>query len=351
MLDLLMTKRIALITGISGQDGAYLAKFLLKKNYKIISLTRTTSKNNNWRLKKLNILNKISIKKIDIRETKNLIRLFSKYKFDEVYNLAAQSYVNKSFKKPAETFKINAISTLNILEIIRNQKRKIKFYQASSSEMFGKNKNKYQNEKTLFNPRSPYAKSKAFAHHSVINYRKKYQIHAVNGILFNHESPLRGEDFVTRKITLGLSKIYFNKQKSIKLGNIYLKRDWGYSGDYVTAMWKMLQTKKPKDYVIATGKNYSIKQFINEAIKVLKLKTKWIGKGLNEKLINKINNKTIISIDKKFFRPKDVGSLKGNFNKAKKELNWKPKTSFSKLVKMMIISDLELVKNKYKIKF
>ncbi len=351
MLDLFMTKKIALITGISGQDGAYLAKFLLKKNYKIIGLKRTTSKNNIWRLKKLNILNKISIKKIDVREKKNLNRLFSKHKFDEVYNLAAQSYVYKSFKKPTETFKINAIGTLNILEIIRNQKRKIKFYQASSSEMFGKSKKKYQNEKTLFFPRSPYAKSKTFAHYSVINYRKKYQIHAVNGILFNHESPLRGEDFVTRKITLGLSKIYFNKQRSIKIGNIYLKRDWGYSEDYVIAMWKMLQTKKPKDYVIATGKNYSIKQFINEAIKVLKLKTKWIGKGSNEKLINKVNNKTIISIDKKFFRPNDVKSLKGNFNKAKKELNWKPKTNFSKLVKIMIISDLKLVKNKYKIKF
>ena len=340
-----MPKKIALITGISGQDGAYLAKFLLKKKYKIIGVERRSARSNNWRLERLNIANKVIIEDIDIKEINNLIRLFNKYKIDEVYNLAAQSFVHSSFQNPIETSQVNAIGVLNLLEIIRNNKRKIKFYQASTSEMFGKHGKKNQDEKTIFHPRSPYATSKTFAHYSVQNYRESYNLHAVNGILFNHESPLRGEEFITRKITLGLAKIYLGKQKILKIGNIYSKRDWGYAEDYIEAMWKMTQSKIPKDYVIATGKNHSVKQFINECVKILKLNTKWIGKGLNEKLVNKKNNRTLISIDKKYFRPAEVDNLKGNFNKAKRELKWKPKTSFKNLVKMMIESDLENVKN------
>ena len=210
--------------------------------------------------------------------------------------------------------------------------------------MFGKHGKKNQDEKTIFHPRSPYATSKTFAHYSVQNYRESYNLHAVNGILFNHESPLRGEEFITRKITLGLARVYLGKQKILKIGNIYSKRDWGYAEDYVVAMWKMLQSKTPKDYVIATGMNHSVKQFINECVKNLKLNTKWIGRGLKEKLINKKNKQILISIDKKYFRPAEVDNLKGNFNKAKKELKWKPKTSFKDLVKMMMESDLENVK-------
>ena len=340
-----MPKKIALITGISGQDGAYLAKFLLKKKYKVIGVERRSARSNNWRLERLEIANKVAIEDVDIKEINNLIRLFNKYKIDEVYNLAAQSFVQSSFQNPIETSQVNAIGVLNILEIIRNSKRKIKFYQASTSEMFGKHGKKNQDEKTIFHPRSPYATSKTFAHYSVQNYRESYNLHAVNGILFNHESPLRGEEFITRKITLGLAKIYLGKQKILKIGNIYSKRDWGYAEDYIEAMWKMTQSKKPKDYVIATGKNHSVKQFINECVKILKLSTKWIGKGLNEKLVNKKNNQTLISIDKRYFRPAEVDNLKGNFNKAKRELKWKPKTSFKNLVKMMIESDLENVKN------
>ena len=340
-----MPKKIALITGISGQDGAYLAKFLLKKKYKVIGVERRSARSNNWRLERLNIANKVTIEDIDIKEINNLIRLFNNYKIDEVYNLAAQSFVHSSFQNPIETSQVNAIGVLNLLEIIRNNKRKIKFYQASTSEMFGKHGKKNQDEKTIFHPRSPYATSKTFAHYSVQNYRESYNLHAVNGILFNHESPLRGEEFITRKITLGLAKIYLGKQKILKIGNIYSKRDWGYAEDYIEAMWKMTQSKIPKDYVIATGKNHSVKQFINECVKILKLNTKWIGKGLNEKLINKKNNQTLISIDKKYFRPAEVDNLKGNFNKAKRELKWQPKTSFKNLVKMMIESDLENVKN------
>ena len=340
-----MTKKTALITGISGQDGAYLAEFLLKKKYRVIGIERRSARSNNWRLEKLNIKNKVTIVDLDIKEVNNLIRLFDKYKIDEVYNLAAQSFVHSSFQNPIETSLVNSIGVLNLLEIVRNKKNKIKFYQASTSEMFGESRKNSQNEKTLFHPRSPYATSKIFAHFSVQNYREAYKLHAVNGILFNHESPLRGEEFITRKITLGLSKIIFNKQKELKIGNLYAKRDWGYAGDYVEAMWKMLQSKKADDYVIATGKSYSVKQFINECVKVLKLKTKWVGKDLNEELINLENNRKIISIDKNFFRPSEVNSLKGDFKKAKKDLKWYPRTNFTKLVKMMISSDLEYVKN------
>ena len=336
-----MPKKIALITGISGQDGAYLAKFLLKKNYIVIGTDRRSARSNNWRLIELKIDEKVITVDLDVTEINNLIRIFQKYQIDEVYNLAAQSFVKSSFENPIQTSIVNAITPLSFLEIIRNQRRKIKFYQASTSEMFGKHMVKKQNENTNFYPQSPYATSKTFAHYSIRNYREAYKIFAVSGILFNHESPLRGEEFITRKITIGLSKIIYGKQNKIKLGNIYAKRDWGFAADYVEAMWKMLQNKKPKDYVIATGQNHSVKEFINEATKILKLKTIWVGKGLNEKLINTENKKIIIEIDKKYFRPTEVDALKGDYSKAKKELKWKPKTNFKSLVKMMIEADLK----------
>jgi len=336
-----MAKKTALITGISGQDGAYLAKFLLKKNYKVIGTDRRSARSNNWRLIELNIENKVILEDLDITEINNLIRIFQKYNIDEIYNLAAQSFVKSSFDNPIQTSLVNAMAPLSFLEIIRNQKKKIKFYQASTSEMFGKHKINKQNEKTNFHPRSPYATSKTFAHYSVQNYREAYNIFAVSGILFNHESPLRGEEFITRKITIGLAKIMLGKQKKIKLGNIYAKRDWGFAGDYVEAMWKMMQNKIPKDYVIATGQNHSVKDFINMTTKILNLKTQWVGKGLNEKLINKLNKKIIIEIDKKYFRPTEVENLKGNYLKAKKDLKWNPKTNFKNLVKMMIEADLK----------
>ena len=336
-----MAKKTALITGISGQDGAYLAKFLLKKNYKVIGTDRRSARSNNWRLIELNIENKVILEDLDITEINNLIRIFQKYNIDEIYNLAAQSFVKSSFDNPIQTSLVNAIAPLSFLEIIRNQKKKIKFYQASTSEMFGKHKINKQNEKTNFYPRSPYATSKTFAHYSVQNYREAYNIFAVSGMLFNHESPLRGEEFITRKITIGLAKIVLGKQKKIKLGNIYAKRDWGFAGDYVEAMWKMMQNKIPKDYVIATGQNHSVKDFINMTTKILNLKTQWVGKGLNEKLINKLNKKIIIEIDKKYFRPTEVENLKGDYLRAKKDLKWKPKTNFKNLVKMMIEADLK----------
>ena len=340
-----MNKKTALITGISGQDGAYLAQFLLKKNYKVIGIERRSARSTNWRLEKLSILNKFIIEDCDIKEINNVIRIFKKYKINEVYNLAAQSFVGSSFNNPIETTNVNAIGTLNLLEVIRSQNKNIKFYQASTSEMFGDHGQKNQNELTKFHPRSPYATSKVFSHYTVQNYREAYKIFAVSGILFNHESPLRGEEFITRKISLGLARIINGKQKLLKIGNIYAKRDWGYAKDYVEAMWKMLQTKKPQDFVIATGKTYSVKDFINKCVKILNLKTKWVGKGIKEKLIDLNTNKPLIIIDKKFFRPTEVNILKGNYTKAKKILKWEPKTGINELAKLMLESDLKYSKN------
>ena len=342
-----MDKKIALVTGASGQDGSYLSQLLIKKKYKVVAADRRSSRADNWRHKYLGIENKLIYEDFELADIDSIFRLFKKYKFSEVYNLAAQSFVKGSFETPVSTSNITGIGTLRILEAIRFFNKKIKFYQASTSEMFGKHGEKKQNENTPFHPRSPYATSKTFAHYTVQNYREAYDIHAVSGILFNHESPLRGEEFVTRKITLGLSKVYLNKQKILKVGNIYAKRDWGYAEDYVEAMWKMMQSKKPKDYVIASGKNHSVKDFINECTKFLKLKTKWSGKGLDEKLINTKNNKVLIKIDKNFFRPTEVENLKGNYNKAKKDLNWKPKTNFKQLIHKMMTSDLKYVEKHF----
>lgn len=335
-------KKTALITGISGQDGAYLAKFLLKKNYKVIGADRRSARDNKWRLQYLGIENKVRIEYIDLTEINSLIRLFKKYNFNEVYNLAAQSFVKSSFDNPIITSLSTAIGPLNILEIIRNLKLKPKFYQASSSEMFGDVEAKSQNENSKLNPQSPYAISKVFAHYTTINYRKSYNLFAVNGILFNHESPLRGEEFVTRKITIGLAKIISKKLKYLEVGNLYAKRDWGFAGDYVEGMWKMMQNKRPEDFVLATGKTYTIKHFIDTATNILKLRTKWIGKGLNERLINLDNNKIIVKINKKFFRPTEVDYLKGDYSKAKKAIKWGPKTDFKELVKIMLQSDIKI---------
>ncbi len=336
-------KKTALITGISGQDGAYLSEFLLKKKYKIIGVDKNINKNN-WRLKKLKIYKKIFFLKADITNFKQIEKIFSKYKIHEVYNLAAQSSVQNSFIDPLNTVNISGLSVLKILEVIKKNKNKIKFYQASSSEMFGNLNSKSQSESSNFNPQSPYAISKLFGHYATINYRKSYNIYAVSGILFNHESPLRGKQFVTKKIIRGLIDVKKNRKRFIELGNIYSERDWGFAKEYVEQMWKMLNQKIPRDFVIASGKTYSIKDFINEVTKNLKMKVKWKGNGLNEKLYMKNNNKIIIKINKKLLRPSEVNYVKGNITKAKKFLNWKPKITFKKLVEIMVKEELENLK-------
>ena len=333
--------KTAFITGVSGQDGAYLAKLLLSKKYQVVGLDRRSSRNNDWRLKFLGIENKIIREYCELSEFSSLQRIFEKYKYnvDEVYNLAAQSFVGSSFDTPISTSDVNAFGPLRILEIIRSSKKKIKFYQASTSEMFGNNGSQSLDENSFFNPQSPYAISKLYAHHITQNYRNSYGIFSCSGILFNHESPLRGEEFVTRKIVLGLINILKKKQSCLYLGNIHTKRDWGYAEDYVEAMWKMLQAKKPKDYVVATNKAYSVKDFANRVCKYLQIKITWRGTGLKEEAINLENNKTIIKISKKFYRPSDVFFLKGNFSKIKKELGWQPRHNLDDLVKFMIDSE------------
>ncbi len=333
-------KKIALITGINGQDGAYLGEFLLKKKYKVIGTYR--SKNSNFdNLKKIGIKKKIILTKMDVEKLSDIEKVFKNFKVDEVYNLASQSYVDKSFKSPLRTVNINAVGVLRILEIIRKQKYKIKYYQASSSEMFGNSKSSRQSEKTKFDPKSPYAISKLFGHFITKNYRESYNIFAVSGILFNHESPLRDKRFITSKVIKGLIDIKNKRIRKILIGNVNIKRDWGYSKEYVTQMWKMMQAKKPKDFIIATGKAHSIKQLVNIVTKELGMKTKWIGKGSNLKLINKINNNIIISTDKRYYRPLDVNSTRGNISRARRDLGWKPKTNFKKLIKILIEDNLK----------
>tara|TARA_B110000037_G_scaffold188111_1_gene219173 strand:- start:594 stop:1616 length:1023 start_codon:yes stop_codon:yes gene_type:complete len=334
-------KKIALITGVSGQDGAYLSKLLLEKNYKVVGTDRRSARASNWRLKRLGIENKIIFEEMEISEIYEVDRIFNKYNFDEVYNLAAQSFVGTSFNSPLNTANITGLGVLRILETIKAKNKRIKFYQASSSEMFGDVLENFQSEKTPLNPQSPYAIAKVFGHYMTQNYRESYGMYAVSGILFNHESPLRGEEFVTRKIIIGLIRIIKGDLDYLELGNINAKRDWGFAKEYVEAMWLMLQQKKPEDYVVSTGKTYSIKDFINKAVKILNLKTKWTGKGLNEKLLNTSNGKIIVKINPKFFRPAEVNILKGNASKAKKKLKWVPKTNLENLIKIMIDDEIK----------
>ena len=313
----------------------------IKKNYKVVGADRRSSRDDKWRLRELGIENKIIIEYFDLCEITQILRLFEKYKFDEVYNLAAQSFVGSSFTNPLTTSDVTGLGVLRLLEAIRNSKKKPKFYQASSSEMFGKVLKTPQDINTPFNPVSPYAVSKLYAHFMTKNYREAYGLFAVSGILFNHESPLRGEEFITRKITIGLSKIKAGLIECLEVGNIDAKRDWGYAGDYVKAMWLSLQSKKPNDFVLATGKTHSVRNFINEALKYFKIEAYWQGKKENEKLRLKKNNKVIIKINKKFYRPNEVELLLGDPRKTFKNLKWKPQVNFKQLVKIMSLSDLK----------
>ena len=335
--------KTALIFGVTGQDGAYLSEFLLKKNYIVHGVKRRSSSINTRRIDHIyqdpHLKNRNFILHYgDVSDSISVSSIINKILPDEIYNLAAQSHVGVSFEIPEYTANVDAIGALRILETIRQNRfrKKIKYYQAGTSEMYGGNSlEKFQNEQTRFYPRSPYGAAKLYAHWITVNYRESYNIFACNGILFNHESPIRGETFVTKKIISGLFGIKINKIEKIYLGNLYAKRDWGHAKDYVEAMWKMMQQKKPDDYVIATGKQYSVKQFINLAAKALKLKIIWKGKGLKEKAYLE-NGKVIIEIDKKYFRPAEVNSLLGSANKARRILKWKPKINLKLLIKDMI---------------
>ena len=339
-----MNKR-ALITGISGQDGAYLSNFLLNKGYNVYGAVRRTSSINTGRLSELKVLDQINLVTMDLAEITNIQRVIEKVEPDEVYNLAAQSFVQTSFDQPIYTSEIDALGVTRILESIRMLGSKIKFYQASTSEMFGKVLDSPQNEGTAFYPRSPYGVSKLYGHWITVNYREAWDIHACSGILFNHESPLRGTEFVTRKISLGVAEIIKNKKKSISLGNLNAERDWGFAGDYVNAMWLMLQNKEANDYVIATGKTHSVRNFVEKAFNVVDIQIEWTLDNKIETGRCKKSGKILVDINKGYNRPSETDHLLGDASKAKRDLNWEPKTNFEELVEMMVKKDLIRVEN------
>ena len=340
----------ALITGITGQDGSYLAEFLLNKSYEVHGIKRRTSLINTDRIDHLyqephENKRSLILHHGDLTDTTSLIRIIQEVQPDEIYNLAAQSHVAVSFEEPEYTANSDAIGALRILEAIRILKleKKTKYYQASTSELYGAAKETPQNEETPFNPRSPYGVAKLYAYWITVNYREAYGIYACNGILFNHESTVRGETFVTRKITRALARIKLGTQKILYLGNLNALRDWGHAKDYVEAQWLMLQQENPEDFVISTGKQYSVRDFINLASKYLNMKIEWNGKNLKE--VGTFEGNDIIKIDPRYFRPTEVETLLGDASKVKEKLNWTPKISFEQLVKEMIDEDLKLAKN------
>ena len=345
-------KKVALIFGITGQDGSYLAEFLLKKKYTVHGVKRRSSSINTGRID--HIYQDPQIKKRtfilhygDITDSLLVTRLIKEIKPNEIYNLAAQSHVQVSFESPEYTANADALGALRILEAIRFNKleKKTKYYQAGTSELYGRNEKTPQNEKTNFHPASPYGVAKLYAHWITINYKEAYNIFACNGILFNHESPRRGETFVTQKIVQALCRIKKKKQRTLYLGNLYAKRDWGHARDYVEAMWLMLQQKKPIDLVISTGKQSTVKNFVNKVSKKLNMKLSWKGKGISEKAVDQ-NGKTIVACDRNYYRPLEVNNLLGDSRKARKLLNWKPKTGLDDLISEMV--NLEINRFDYK---
>ncbi|MFH0875142.1 MAG: GDP-mannose 4,6-dehydratase [archaeon] len=340
----------ALITGITGQDGSYLAEFLLAKGYQVYGIIRRSSTFNTWRInhiyKDIHESKNFFLSYGDLTDSTNIIRLIKQIDPDEIYNLGAQSHVQVSFDTAEYTANSDALGVLRILEAIRllDKIDKIKLYQASTSELYGKVQETPQTEKTPFYPRSPYGVAKLYAYWIIKNYREAYNLFASNGIMFNHESPRRGQTFVTRKITMGLAKIKFGYSKKLFLGNLDAKRDWGYAKEYVEAMWLILQLERADDYVIASGKAHTVREFVNEAAKCMGMNIKWKGSGTDEK--GYWNEKPIIEIDPRYFRPTEVDTLLGDSSKAEKELGWKPKTNFKDLVELMAEADLNLIKKK-----
>ncbi len=342
------TNKVALITGITGQDGAYLAELLLKKGYVVHGMKRRSSLFNTDRIDHLyqdpHVDNaKFKLHYGDLTDSTNLIRIIQQTQPDEIYNLAAMSHVAVSFDTPEYTANADGIGTLRILEAIRilGLEKKTKFYQASTSELYGMVQEIPQKETTPFYPRSPYAVAKMYAYWITVNYREAYGIYACNGILFNHESPIRGETFVTRKITRALARIKLNLQECLYLGNMDSLRDWGHAKDYVEMQWLMLQQDTPEDFVIATGVQYSVRQFVDAAAKELGIQIRWEGKGVDEKGYDVSNNKCIVQVDPRYFRPTEVETLLGDPTKAKQKLGWTPKVTFDELVAEMVREDLK----------
>ena len=328
----------ALITGITGQDGSYLAEFLLEKGYKVHGIVRRSSLINTDRID--HIYDKISLHYGDLTDSTSLIRIIEETQPDEIYNLGAQSHVKVSFEIPEYTGQVDALGTLRVLEAVKllGMEKKTRIYQASTSELYGLVQEIPQKETTPFYPRSPYGVAKIYGYWITKNYRESYGLYACTGILFNHESPRRGETFVTRKITIGLSRITSGLQDCLYLGNLNAKRDWGHAKDFVEAMWLMLQQDEPDDFVIATGEQYSVRQFIEEAAPYFGIKIRWEGEGLDEIGVDEFTGKVVIRVDPKYFRPAEVETLLGDATKAKEKLGWEPRTSFKQLVEDMCIN-------------
>ncbi len=335
--------KTALITGITGQDGAYLARILLNKNYEVWGACRRTSSNNYWRIEELGILDHPNLKLVDfdLTDQGSATRLMEQCEPDEVYNLAAQSFVGVSFEQPSTTAKITGLGAVNLLEAIRIVNPKIRFYQASTSEMFGLVQEIPQTEGTPFYPRSPYGVAKLYAHWMTVNYRESFDIFGSSGILFNHESPLRGREFVTRKITDSVAKIHLGKLDKIELGNLSAERDWGYAEDYVEGMWRMLQADKPDTYVLATNRTESIRHFVELSFKAIDVDIEWTGSDEAEQGVCAETQRVLVSVNPEFFRPAEVDQLIGNPAKAEKDLGWTPTTSLEDLCSMMIRADIE----------
>jgi GDPmannose 4,6-dehydratase len=343
-----MNNNKALITGITGQDGSYLAELLLEKGYEVHGIIRRSSSFNTGRID--HIINDEKYKDQfffhhgDVTDASNLNRILEKTEPDEIYNLAAQSHVKVSFEIPDYTAQVDALGTLRFLDAIRETRIETKFYQASTSELFGKVQETPQTEKTPFYPRSPYGVAKLYAYWIIVNYREAYDLFACNGILFNHESPRRGETFVTRKITIAAARIKEGYQKKVYLGNLEAKRDWGYAPEYVEGMWQVLQQEKPQDYILATGETHSVREFTDLVFKELEMDLDWDGEHENTKGIDKKTGQVRIEIDPSYYRPTEVDMLLGDATKAKNEIGWEPKVKFEELVKIMTIADWEKVK-------
>ena len=340
-------RKTALITGVTGQDGAYLTQLLLEKNYNVYGTIRGTSARNFWRLRELGLLQHERFKFVDfdVTDFESAISMIDKYEPDEIYNFAAQSVVGRSFDQPLVTARATGLGVVNLLESIRLCNEKIKFYQASSSEMFGKAQAVPQNEQTTFYPQSPYAIAKLYAHWMVVNYRKTYGVFGASGILFNHESPLRGEEFVTRKITKSVAQIKFGLQDKLQLGNVNAERDWGFAGDYVVGMWEMLQLKTPETFVLATNRTKSVRDFTTMAFKSAGVDIEWSGKGVEETAVNTATGKIVVDINPVFYRPIEAESLIGDASYAKKMLGWEAKVELEELCEMMVQADLKRVQS------
>lgn len=343
-------RKNALVTGISGQDGAYLAKLLLDKGYKVYGGLRRSSQSTLWRLEELGIKDEVEYVMIELGEFSNIFHSIKTYKFDEIYNLAAQSFVGSSFEQPIFTGDVDALAVTRILEAIRLSGYDTRFYQASTSEMYGKVMAIPQDETTPFYPRSPYGVAKLYGHWITVNYRESYNMHACSGILFNHESPLRGAEFITRKITTGLSRIKYGLQDVLYLGNVDASRDWGHAQDYVEGMWLMLQHHTAGDWVLATGETHTVREFAELAAAQLGMNLVWEGKGINLQGIDTVTGSTIIKVDPQFYRPTEVDLLIGDPTKAATDLGWKAKTTFPELVTCMVEADLRRIEASERIK-